>query len=69
MKTTGVFYGQCSEICGINHSFMPICVQSVTKSEYIIHQFRDLLKDIINETNSNTAAVPTIIPTYDIKQL
>lgn len=22
----GIFYGQCSEICGINHGFMPICV-------------------------------------------
>lgn len=25
----GVFYGQCSEICGANHRFMPICVESV----------------------------------------
>nr|UEC44201.1 cytochrome c oxidase subunit II [Platysternon megacephalum peguense] len=25
----GVFYGQCSEICGTNHSFMPIVVESV----------------------------------------
>nr|CBH40114.1 cytochrome oxidase subunit II [Ophiocomina nigra] len=25
----GVFYGQCSEICGANHSFMPIVVESV----------------------------------------
>nr|BAM74736.1 cytochrome c oxidase subunit II [Bolinichthys distofax] len=25
----GVFYGQCSEICGANHSFMPICVEAV----------------------------------------
>nr|QXU57590.1 cytochrome c oxidase subunit 2 [Calotes emma] len=25
----GVFYGQCSEICGINHSFMPITTESV----------------------------------------
>nr|YP_010845352.1 cytochrome c oxidase subunit II [Tetrastichus howardi]QXM14786.1 cytochrome c oxidase subunit II [Tetrastichus howardi] len=25
----GVFYGQCSEICGVNHSFMPIVVESV----------------------------------------
>ena len=25
----GVYYGQCSEICGINHSFMPIVVQGV----------------------------------------
>nr|QJX58544.1 cytochrome c oxidase subunit 2 [Sericulus ardens] len=25
----GVFYGQCSEICGANHSYMPIVVESV----------------------------------------
>jgi heme/copper-type cytochrome/quinol oxidase subunit 2 len=25
----GIFYGQCSELCGVNHAFMPICVQSV----------------------------------------
>jgi cytochrome c oxidase subunit II len=26
INRTGVFYGQCSELCGINHSFMPIKV-------------------------------------------
>jgi len=25
-KRTGTFYGQCSEICGVNHGFMPIVV-------------------------------------------
>lgn len=25
----GVFYGQCSEICGANHSFIPIAIESV----------------------------------------
>lgn len=25
----GVYYGQCSEICGVNHAFMPICVEVV----------------------------------------
>lgn len=25
----GVFYGQCSEICGANHSFIPISIESV----------------------------------------
>lgn len=25
----GIFYGQCREICGANHSFMPIVVESV----------------------------------------
>nr|ADB06500.1 cytochrome oxidase subunit 2 [Sacalia quadriocellata]QKE47567.1 cytochrome c oxidase subunit II [Sacalia quadriocellata]QKE47580.1 cytochrome c oxidase subunit II [Sacalia quadriocellata] len=29
MTRPGVFYGQCSEICGANHSFMPIVVESV----------------------------------------
>ena len=24
----GTFYGQCSEICGVNHAFMPIVVKS-----------------------------------------
>jgi cytochrome c oxidase subunit 2 len=23
----GLFYGQCSEICGVNHRFMPIAVE------------------------------------------
>lgn len=31
----GVFYGQCSEICGVNHSFMPIAVESCKLQNYI----------------------------------
>nr|ANB32212.1 cytochrome c oxidase subunit II [Odontamblyopus sp. ZL-2016]WMT11933.1 cytochrome c oxidase subunit II [Odontamblyopus sp. DK-2022] len=30
----GVFYGQCSEICGANHSFMPIAVEAVPLSYF-----------------------------------
>jgi len=26
---TGVYYGQCSELCGINHGFMPIVIEAV----------------------------------------
>lgn len=26
----GVFYGQCSELCGVLHGFMPICVEAVS---------------------------------------
>ncbi len=29
-----VFYGQCSEICGINHGFMPVAVRVVSKADY-----------------------------------
>ncbi len=30
-----LFYGQCSELCGINHSFMPIGLKTVTLADYI----------------------------------
>jgi len=35
LKRLGVFYGQCSEICGVNHGFMPIVVKSVKLNNYI----------------------------------
>jgi len=35
LKREGVFYGQCSEICGLNHGFMPIVVKSVSISDYL----------------------------------
>jgi heme/copper-type cytochrome/quinol oxidase subunit 2 len=35
IKREGIFYGQCSEICGKNHGFMPICVEAVTDAKYI----------------------------------
>lgn len=30
----GIYYGQCSELCGINHGFMPIAVQVVSREEF-----------------------------------
>ena len=31
----GVFYGQCSEICGANHSFIPIAIEVVDTKSFI----------------------------------
>ena len=31
---TGTYYGQCSELCGIKHAFMPITVNVVTQDDY-----------------------------------
>nr|ABM53829.1 cytochrome oxidase subunit II [Loboptera decipiens] len=31
----GLFYGQCSEICGANHSFMPIVIEAVSINKFI----------------------------------
>ena len=30
----GVYYGQCSELCGVNHGFMPITVEAVSKEAF-----------------------------------
>jgi cytochrome c oxidase subunit 2 len=38
----GIFYGQCSEICGINHSFMPIVVESCTMESRFLQAVNSL---------------------------
>jgi len=49
LERSGIFYGQCSEICGVNHGFMPIAVQSVKINTYL-----DWLNTKLPEyTNSN----------------
>nr|YP_010693790.1 cytochrome c oxidase subunit II [Photinus signaticollis]WCD24457.1 cytochrome c oxidase subunit 2 [Photinus signaticollis] len=35
LNQPGIFFGQCSEICGMNHSFMPIMVESISPSFFI----------------------------------
>lgn len=33
-ERTGVYYGQCSELCGINHAYMPLQINVVTQAEF-----------------------------------
>nr|QYK19500.1 cytochrome c oxidase subunit 2 [Episcapha opaca] len=33
---SGLFYGQCSEICGANHSFMPIVIESISLKYFLL---------------------------------
>nr|QDP18032.1 cytochrome c oxidase subunit 2 [Psedna nana] len=35
MNRPGLFFGQCSEICGANHSFMPIVIESTSVNLFI----------------------------------
>jgi len=35
IKRTGIYYGQCSEICGIQHGFMPIVIEAVSESDFL----------------------------------
>ena len=34
VKKPGIYYGQCSELCGRLHGFMPIVVEAVTQEEF-----------------------------------
>ena len=34
IKRTGLFFGQCSEICGVNHGFMPISLLAVNSFQF-----------------------------------
>jgi len=41
----GVYYGQCSELCGVNHAFMPIVIEAVSLENYltwITHALEDM---------------------------
>jgi cytochrome c oxidase subunit 2 len=34
VEKEGVYYGQCNQICGVNHAFMPIVVEAVSKQAF-----------------------------------
>ena len=34
IKRFGIFFGQCSELCGVNHGFMPIVLLAVPSAQY-----------------------------------
>jgi cytochrome c oxidase subunit 2 len=34
LDTPGTYFGQCSEICGTGHAYMPIEVRAVTREEF-----------------------------------
>jgi hypothetical protein len=65
----GVFYGQCSEICGVLHSSMPIVIESVSLEKFLSwldaqasllllsrqHVSSNTKKDLNNNQNVNVA--------------
>ena len=47
LKRFGLFYGQCSEICGVNHGFMPIVILALPVSQY--HKYLLTKLNVLNE--------------------
>ncbi|MEJ8473521.1 cytochrome c oxidase subunit II [Roseibium algae] len=53
-RETGVYYGQCSELCGINHAFMPIALRVVTQEQF--DAWAAAANDDIDEANKQLQA-------------
>ncbi|MCI2394503.1 cytochrome c oxidase subunit II [Aliiroseovarius sediminis] len=51
----GVYFGQCSELCGKDHAYMPITVKAVTQAEYDAW-----LKGAVEEYAGNPQSLPTV---------
>ena len=34
VEREGTYYGQCNQICGVNHAFMPIKIEAVSKDDF-----------------------------------
>lgn len=43
----GLYYGQCSELCGANHAFMPIVIHAVKPDVYVLYLKKILGTDVI----------------------
>lgn len=54
-KSTGLYFGQCSELCGRDHAFMPITIQVVTKEQY--RDWAEVAKTDIDEANELLAGL------------
>jgi cytochrome c oxidase subunit 2 len=60
-ERTGVFYGQCSELCGDRHAYMPITVRVVTDEEYaawLVKAKQEFASQGIPSTKTNVAKTP-----------
>jgi len=47
VKRSGLYFGQCSEICGVNHGFMPVMVEATTSGNWMeesLHETIEALK-------------------------
>jgi len=40
----GIYYGQCAELCGVNHAFMPIVIEAVSPKDY-----NNIIREIENQ--------------------
>lgn len=60
----GTYYGQCSEICGVNHGFMPIQVKALNLSDYVKLTTSNLKKGYLEENLYSKSSLNSSIEDY-----
>ena len=60
--TVGMFYGQCSELCGKDHSFMPIAVKVVSDADFAAWLAAQGHPSAQNESGPRTAVAAATAP-------
>lgn len=58
-REEGVFYGQCSELCGIRHAYMPIAVQVVSQKDFELWQTKAKYMYMAQGTSQDVAIATT----------
>lgn len=61
IEKPGIYRGQCAELCGVNHGFMPIVVQAVSQEEFdqwVAQQTKT--EDVDTKTNLEPVAQKTL---------
>lgn len=53
LQREGVFYGQCSELCGVWHGFMPIVIEAVSLEKYLTWLNEQLNNSLSSNVNIN----------------
>ena len=64
IKREGTFFGQCSEICGVNHGFMPIVVDALPMKSFLEVSFINNLLEIIEDDR-----VEAVMPSLNTEML
>jgi cytochrome c oxidase subunit 2 len=62
--TEGMFYGQCSELCGKDHSFMPIAVRVVSDADFAAWLTAQAHPAAENESGPRTAVAVAGVPSH-----
>jgi cytochrome c oxidase subunit 2 len=69
LKRVGTFYGQCSEICGVNHGFMPIKLEVFDLDDDITdfsHMFENLKRaSKVDDNGGNTHPIKIVLVDND----